>query len=221
VVLYEMATGKRLFAGEEAAEILAAIVLQEPDLKEAPARLRPTIERCLRKDPRKRWYSMEDVRFALEEPVESGAESPAQAKSLPHKILWVVAAVLLVLLASVSFVHFREKPPAPPVLRYTIATPENTTTLNSFAISPDGRYVVIATAVSGKRQLWLRPLDALQAQPMPFTEDATYPFFGRPTAATSDSSRKASSRRSRPAAARPNRCATPRTDGADPGTATT
>jgi len=31
--------------------------------------------------------------------------------------------------------------------------------------------------VNGKQQLWLRPLDALQAQSMPTTEDATYPFW--------------------------------------------
>ena len=61
-------------------------------------------------------------------------------------------------------------------MRSTIALPENST-VHSFAISPDGRTLVIAAAVNGKRQLWLRPMDALQAQPMPFTEDATYPFW--------------------------------------------
>ena len=40
-----------------------------------------------------------------------------------------------------------------------------------------GPYVIIAAAVNGKRQLWLRPLDALQAQPMPRTDAATYPFW--------------------------------------------
>src|SRR5262249_11231833 len=28
-----------------------------------------------------------------------------------------------------------------------------------------------------EQQLWLRPIEALQAQPMPTTEDATYPFW--------------------------------------------
>jgi hypothetical protein len=42
---------------------------------------------------------------------------------------------------------------------------------------PDGRYLVVAAAVNGKLQLRLRPLDALQAHPMAFTEDATFPFW--------------------------------------------
>src|SRR5262249_33757338 len=54
--------------------------------------------------------------------------------------------------------------------------PENSS-VHSFAISPDGRYVAIAANINGKQQLWLRALDALQAQAMPFTEDATYPFW--------------------------------------------
>jgi hypothetical protein len=75
------------------------------------------------------------------------------------------------------FLYFRQTPPAEHVLRATIAAPEGTTLLDSFAISTDGRSVALAAVVNGKRQLWLRPLDALQAQPMPGTEDAKYPFW--------------------------------------------
>jgi Tol biopolymer transport system component len=81
-----------------------------------------------------------------------------------------------VIAIGVSFVHFRETPPPERTLRYTIAAPESSI-LQSFAVSPDGRAVAIAAAVQGRRQLWLRALDTLQAQPMPGTEDATYPFW--------------------------------------------
>jgi Tol biopolymer transport system component len=37
--------------------------------------------------------------------------------------------------------------------------------------------LAITAAVNGKQQLWLRSLDALQAQPMPTTEDALLPFW--------------------------------------------
>jgi hypothetical protein len=35
----------------------------------------------------------------------------------------------------------------------------------------------MAAQVNGRRQLWLRALDALQVLPMPGTEDATFPFW--------------------------------------------
>lgn len=78
--------------------------------------------------------------------------------------------------AAMSFIHFHETPTAEHVLRYTMSAPENTTYMQSFATSPDGRLVAIAAVVNGKRQLWLRAPDALQAQPIQGTVDATFPF---------------------------------------------
>ena len=50
--------------------------------------------------------------------------------------------------------------------------------MHSFAVSPDGHYIVMASGeVNGKRQLWLRSVDALEAQPIPFTDDAVFPFW--------------------------------------------
>jgi hypothetical protein len=62
------------------------------------------------------------------------------------------------------------------VRRYT-AAPENTTTRHRLAISPEGKLVAMAAEVKGKRQLWLRALDALQVRPMPGTDDAVFPFW--------------------------------------------
>ena len=65
-VLYEMATGKRAFPGGTKAEILAAIIREEPQPiaglnPKLPAPLRWVIERCLAKDPRERYASTEDL----------------------------------------------------------------------------------------------------------------------------------------------------------------
>jgi hypothetical protein len=50
------------------------------------------------------------------------------------------------------------------VLRYSIAAPEKAH-INTFAISPDGRYLAIAaTPPDGKRHLWVRALNSLALQ---------------------------------------------------------
>jgi Tol biopolymer transport system component len=80
--------------------------------------------------------------------------------------------------ATLAFVCFHEtQQPQRTVQRYTITLPENTTNLHTFATSPDGRLLAIAATRNGKLQLWLRALDALQALPMPGTDDAAFPFW--------------------------------------------
>jgi eukaryotic-like serine/threonine-protein kinase len=104
------------------------------------------------------------------------ASAVAPSQSRLGWVAWALVALFLLTTLGVSFIHFREAPLPDQPLRATIALPENTI-VHSFAISPDGRTLVIAAARNGKLQLWLRPMDALQAQPMAFTEQATYPFW--------------------------------------------
>jgi eukaryotic-like serine/threonine-protein kinase len=71
-VLYEMATGERPFRAETSADLIAAIMRSEParvtDLNPAlPRQLERIIERCMRKDRRRRFQTALDVRNELEE----------------------------------------------------------------------------------------------------------------------------------------------------------
>ncbi|HYL34858.1 MAG TPA: protein kinase [Bryobacteraceae bacterium] len=172
VVLFELLTGQRMFQGEDAADTLAQVLTKEPDLGQVPEQVRKLLRRCLEKDPMRRLRDIGAARDLL----ESGSEVRAPAK-IHGKLPWALAAVLAAIAAAVSFIHFLEAPAQKAVLRYTITPPENTTDLHSFAISPDGRLLAMAAMVNGKRQLWLRPLDALQARAVPGTDDATYPFW--------------------------------------------
>src|SRR5688500_9181439 len=61
VVLYEMVSGRRPFAGDSRASLMAAIVAAEPPAllslqPQAPAVLERLIRRCLAKDPDDRWH---------------------------------------------------------------------------------------------------------------------------------------------------------------------
>ncbi|HEY2109871.1 MAG TPA: protein kinase [Candidatus Acidoferrales bacterium] len=70
LVLYEMVTGKRAFRRATAAETLVAILREQPDpvatlVPEAPAPLCWAIERCIAKEPEKRYASTRDLAHEL------------------------------------------------------------------------------------------------------------------------------------------------------------
>ena len=68
-----------------------------------------------------------------------------------------------------SFVHFRYRPPEVRPIRYSVSAPEKVTfdDDNPAVISPDGsRLAFVGMTEDGQRQLWLRPLDSLAAQPL-------------------------------------------------------
>ena len=70
-ILFEMLTGRKLFAGETASDTMAAILRQEPDYDELPDGTPPVlvqlIRRCLQKDPQLRLRDIGEVRIALED----------------------------------------------------------------------------------------------------------------------------------------------------------
>jgi serine/threonine protein kinase/Tol biopolymer transport system component len=96
-VLYEMATGRKAFHRPSTAEILVAIIRDEPEPiaqlnTRLPVPLRWIIERCLAKDPEERYASTRDlaldlatVRDHLSETLTTAelGESPASAETVP------------------------------------------------------------------------------------------------------------------------------------------
>jgi len=176
VVLHELLTGRKLFEADDVTETLAAVVLKEPQWDGIPFEVRRLLKKCLEKDPKKRLRDIGDVWELIETPGVESVPTPAPSLSRLGISVWVTFGVLVAALAALAFIHFRETPPPEHTLRYTIAPPEGSS-VHSFAVSPDGRTVAIAAVVNGKRQLWQRPLDALQWQPMPTTDDARYPFW--------------------------------------------
>ena len=83
-VLFEMLSGRRAFEGKTITETLVHVLERDPDWTALPAgtprRLRSLLERCLRKEPRKRLHAIADARIELEErmlPVGSSAPSLA------------------------------------------------------------------------------------------------------------------------------------------------
>jgi len=94
-VLYELLTGLSLFAGPTVSDTMAAVLKTEPDISPIPLEVRPIIERCLRKDPRRRWRDIAVVRLALEEGPPAAPVPMPRRRVLP----WTIAAALAVVAA--------------------------------------------------------------------------------------------------------------------------
>ena len=79
---------------------------------------------------------------------------------------------------SLAGVLFLKSKPSPPVLKFAVTQPENTSFPGMPSVSPDGRYLTFsAVGPEGKRMLWLRPLDALRATIIQGSEGASSPFW--------------------------------------------
>jgi TolB-like protein/Flp pilus assembly protein TadD/predicted Ser/Thr protein kinase len=110
VVLYEMAAGVRPFQGDTGFELSSSILNQEPPPLRTgtrgspPVLFRSVIERCLEKDPGRRYQKAGEVRAALEA-VQAGAALPVwTALKYAVKRHWklALAAALTVAIAAVA-----------------------------------------------------------------------------------------------------------------------
>jgi Tol biopolymer transport system component/tRNA A-37 threonylcarbamoyl transferase component Bud32 len=172
VVLYEMISGRKPFAGDSRMGTISAILRDVPpplsqSIGGVPAELDRLIDRCLRKDPDRRWQHMTDLRNALldlKEDSDSGrlaARAPAAVpavRSVSRR--WLVAgATLFVILAGVAWFAFGR--PQPAVAPATELIPVPLTTYpgdeRDPTFSADGSQVAFSWSRAGEPpNLWLK-----------------------------------------------------------------
>ena len=179
VVVYEMVIGKPLFAGgETVTDILAAVVMREPEWEIVPQRVRRLVRACLEKDPKRRLRDIGDAWRLVEEP---GAPPAADRQRwLP----WAIAGLSLAIVAGVAgFAVLSPKTPDAVTVRFMLPWPEGThdassTVLSPATPSPDGRNLaIVAAGADGHAALWVRPLDSPEARRLDHTEGAAIPFW--------------------------------------------
>ena len=85
-LLYEMLTGRQAFRGDSRISTLAAVIRDNPKpiseyAAEVPAEIERIVNRCLRKDPERRFQEMKDLQIALEDLREEwdSGKLPAQS----------------------------------------------------------------------------------------------------------------------------------------------
>jgi eukaryotic-like serine/threonine-protein kinase len=191
VVLYEMLSGRSLFAGDTVTDTLAGVLKTEIDFAKlpgsTPAAMRRLLRRCLERNPKNRLHDIADARIVLEEltsgkmaetdPASTSSAGTAPRSAAARWLPWALAALASVVAVVLAFVPSRAPRPAPEqTIRFEIATPESDSPTNRgrfFELSPDGRFLLMAE----NGEIWVRPLDAATARRLEGIDDATYPFW--------------------------------------------
>ncbi len=193
-ILYEMAAGRRAFAGTSAAETMAAIIRDEPKplqslAAQLPVAVRWVIERCLAKEPDERYASTRDLERDLAHlrdhvsEVSTGASPVAPPRRRRGLLLATAAGILLA--AALGLLAGRGlRPPAPAgrAARFSLPIPAGAAYTPSevsraVTISPDGTRVAIEAVSRGHRRLYIRRLDSEDVKELEGSLDASAPFW--------------------------------------------
>ena len=187
-VLYEMLSGQKAFTGKSQASLIGSIMNTDPPpISSIQPMIPPALDRvvkgCIAKEPEHRWSTAHDVMLQLQWIAEGGSlaglPAPVVARRKNReKLAWAVAAAALFGMAALGYGFLRRAPKPPRLVRFEVANPPGITTIDAPKISPDGMTLAFnATDSGGKTQIWLRPLNALTAQPLPGTEGTRRPFW--------------------------------------------
>lgn len=196
-VLYEMLSGEPPFTGSTAQAVVARVVTESPrPLRSQRHTIPPHVEAAvltaLEKLPADRFASAADFADALKDksyaatvPGAAAARPSTRAvkRSRPGGSLVALGTALALATAAALWGWLRPAPAAP-VSQFSVALRQNQalqaplgTGGARIALSPDGRTLVYSGPADAGNRLWLRPLDQLEATPIPGTEGAASPFF--------------------------------------------
>jgi eukaryotic-like serine/threonine-protein kinase len=193
-VLYEMATGSKAFSGASQASLISAIMSSEPPSLSThqpmtPPALDRIVRTCLAKDPEDRWQTARDMALQLRWLLEAGSHPEIAARAAARRgvrqaIPWAIAGLSLALLLAILLGSRRQAEPPRTVRSFILPPAKNVfhfageANAGPVMVSPDGRRLAfVADDQDGTTQLWVQPLDALEAFPIPRTENAYFPFW--------------------------------------------
>jgi len=153
VVLFEMISGRRPFAGDSRASLMAAIVAAEPPTlsslrPQVPAALERLISRCLAKDPDDRWQTARDMAAELRWIAEADSTATTPAPVKPRRPVYGAlssgiagAAITAAAFAAVALSIW----PEPSVAQYLPATFRKGA-VSSARFTPDGQSFVYSAS---------------------------------------------------------------------------
>jgi len=173
VVLWEMLSGQRLFAGETVSDVLAGVLKTDPDWGALPADtpepVRGLLRRCLERDPLERLRDIGEARVLLSGRLEPAAADELASGPARRPAPWLVALpwVLLALGVAGALTLRREpaaeRPIGPETVRVAIPGPgpEYAQDVHERpVVSADGRTLAVALRGPQGNALFVRPLDS-------------------------------------------------------------
>ena len=159
-VVYEMATGRRLFSGTSAVETMNAVLKEDPPeistFRSVPPEFERILRHCLEKSPEQRFQSAHDIVFALQSlgqgsSARLGAVGGSKAISvrrwaLPAAAVVAALATLLAYRAGVGAGERRARGHAPSFQRLTFRRG----TVFAARFATDGKTIVYSAAWQGE-----------------------------------------------------------------------
>ncbi len=175
VVLWEMLTGRRLFAGETVSDVLAGVLKTDPDWgalpRDTPEAVRGLLRRCLAREPLERLRDIGEARVLLSGRLEpAAAEAPPSTparRTAPWRLAlpWVLLALALAGAFATGRQPAAERPPGPETVRVTIPGPGPEYAMDATeqpVVSADGRMLAVALRGPQGKALFVRPLDSFE-----------------------------------------------------------
>jgi Tol biopolymer transport system component len=165
VVLYELLTGRRPFAGDSAVQTMNAVLTEDPpDVFGAGRAISPAlaqvVSHCLEKNPEERFQSARDLSFALQAASGTTSATHAVTASRPSGpwMRTIVAVVGGLALAVIAFLAGRmtgggAASPAAPVVSFQQVT-DRAGVETSPTLSADGKTLVYVSYAGGTADLY-------------------------------------------------------------------
>jgi serine/threonine protein kinase len=187
-VLFEMLAGRPAFQGRSPANLLGSILKDEPPLVSevssiAVPALDHVVQTCLAKNPHDRFQTAHDLLLQLRWIAEGSGAAATRLPESGHsryraRVAWALAGTVVGIAlgaATVVLVRPETTTPIQPV-QFTIPPPDTANYL-SLAVSPDGTQIAFVAPSQGVPTLFVRPLSAVAARPLPGTDRANFPFW--------------------------------------------
>jgi len=197
IILYEMISAVHPFLKTEAMETAGAILKDAPPplaryREEVSEVLQHLVRKMLAKEPKSRYQLAHDIHtdlVALQQDPGPAAVLAGQIQMTPPArwqslLPWAVSGLLAVFVVLLAFWRPWESSPEPePPRRLEVSIGADASFFDvegetAAVLSPDGSLLAfVARSEGSQQQLYVRPLDQLQATPLSGTEGVRQPFF--------------------------------------------